>query len=151
MPVFITLGRVLFALLFIASGASKLIDISTTAQEIGGRVVMPQLLMPYVTQIENAVGMSINQVLAIAVGTIEAVSGLMVAFNFGIRFFSFVLIVFTAVATFYFHDFWNLTGAEARDNLIHFLKNVALIGALFMMFGYGSGRRGVEPDIYPER
>lgn len=151
MSAFITLGRVLFALLFIASGASKLIDIATTSQEIGGRVVMPNLLMPYVTQIENAVSMSINQVLAITVGAVEVVGGLMVAFNIAIRFFSFVLIVFTAIATFYFHDFWNLTGAEARDNLVHFLKNVALIGALFMLFGYGSGRRSAEPDIYPDR
>lgn len=151
MPVFITLGRVLFALLFVASGAAKLIDIAVTAQEIGGRIVMPQLLTPYVTQIENLVGLSINQVLAISVGAVEVVAGLMVAFNFGIRFFAFVLIVFTAIATFYFHDFWNLSGAEARDNLVHFLKNLALIGALFMLFGYGSGPRSAGSDIYPER
>ena len=150
MPAFITVGRVLFALLFIASGASKLIDIAATAQEISTKVIIPELLAPYAAQMETAAGMSTPQLLAIAVGTIEVVGGLMIALNVGVRFFAFLLIAFTAAATFYFHDFWNQTGSEARDNMVHFLKNVSIIGALLMLFGYGSQRRGVEP-AYQER
>ncbi len=37
---------------------------------------------------------------------------------------------------FYYHDFWNQTGADATNNLIHALKNLSLIGAVFMIAGY---------------
>jgi putative oxidoreductase len=48
-------------------------------------------------------------------------------------------------ATFYYHDFWNQTGPDARNNLVHALKNLSIIGALFMIAGYGRGARAVEP------
>jgi uncharacterized membrane protein YphA (DoxX/SURF4 family) len=53
--------------------------------------------------------------------------------------------VFVGLATFYYHDFWNQTGPDARNNLVHALKNLSLIGALFMIAGYGRGARVVEP------
>jgi uncharacterized membrane protein YphA (DoxX/SURF4 family) len=73
--------------------------------------------------------------LAIAAGTIELLCGLMIALNFGARFAAIVLILFVAAATFYFHDFWNQTGADARNNMIHALKNLSIIGALFIVAG----------------
>jgi uncharacterized membrane protein YphA (DoxX/SURF4 family) len=73
--------------------------------------------------------------LAIAAGTIELLCGLMIALNFGARFAAIVLILFVAAATFYFHDFWNQTGADARNNMIHALKNLSIIGALFIIVG----------------
>jgi putative oxidoreductase len=75
------------------------------------------------------------QMLAIAAGTIELLCGLMIALNFGARFAAIVLILFVAAATFYFHDFWNQTGADARNNMIHALKNLSIIGALFIVAG----------------
>jgi putative oxidoreductase len=73
--------------------------------------------------------------LAIAAGTIELLCGLMIALNFGARFAAIVLILFVAASTFYFHDFWNQTGADARNNMIHALKNLSIIGALFVIAG----------------
>jgi uncharacterized membrane protein YphA (DoxX/SURF4 family) len=80
-------------------------------------------------------GMPMAQMLAIAAGTIELLCGLMIALNFGARFAAIVLILFVAAATFYFHDFWNQTGADARNNMIHALKNLSIIGALFIVAG----------------
>jgi uncharacterized membrane protein YphA (DoxX/SURF4 family) len=65
--------------------------------------------------------------------------------NFGARFFAIILILFVATATFYFHDFWNQTGAEATNNMIHALKNLSLIGALFMIAGSGRIAKMQEP------
>jgi putative oxidoreductase len=69
----------------------------------------------------------------------------MIALNFGARFFAILLILFVAAATFYYHDFWNQAGPEARNNMVHALKNLALIGALFMIAGYGRMSRAPEP------
>jgi putative oxidoreductase len=134
MPAFIALGRVLFAVLFIVSGAFKLLDIAGTTQ-MTEKIVFPAALASYVSQLESMTGMPMAQMLAIAAGTIELLCGLMIALNFGARFAAIVLILFVAAATFYFHDFWNQTGADARNNMIHALKNLSIIGALFIVAG----------------
>ena len=121
MPVFITIGRVLFAVLFIVSGASKLLDLAATAQ-MTEKIVLPAALATYTSQLEGLTGMPMPQMLAIAAGALELICGLMIALNFGARFFAILLIVFVAGATFYFHDFWNQTGAEARNNMVHALE-----------------------------
>lgn len=87
MPAFVTFGRVLFAVLFIVSGASKLFDLTTTAQTITDKVVLPAAFATYTAQIEGATGMPMAQLLAIAAGSLELVGGLLIALNFGARFF----------------------------------------------------------------
>src|ERR1700744_2120734 len=134
MPAFVTLGRILFAVLFVFSGASKLLDLSATAQMMD-KIVLPSIVAPYTAQLETITGMPMAQMLAIASGALEVVCGLMIALNFGARFFAIILILFVAAATFYYHDFWNQTGPDARGNLVHALKNLSLIGALFMIVG----------------
>jgi uncharacterized membrane protein YphA (DoxX/SURF4 family) len=143
MPAFITFGRVLFAVLFIFSGAAQLLDLTATAQ-MTEKIVLPAALATYTAQFEGMTGMAMPQMLAIAAGALELICGIMIALNFGARFFAILLILFVAGATFYYHDFWNQTGPEARNNLVHALKNLSIIGALFMIAGYGRGARAVE-------
>jgi uncharacterized membrane protein YphA (DoxX/SURF4 family) len=145
MPAFITFGRILFAVLFIYSGATKLFAIQATSEFISAKVVIPALLAPYATQLETMTGMSTPQMLTIAVGAFEIISGLMIALNFGARFFAIILIFFVAAATFYFHDFWNQSPPENAKTLMEALKNLSIIGALFMIAGYGRVSRAVEP------
>jgi putative oxidoreductase len=144
MPAFVTFGRILFAVLFIFSGAAKLWDVSAAAQ-MTEKIVLPAVLTPYTGQLETLAGMPLSKILAIAAGAIEVICGLMIALNFGARFFAIVLILFVAAATFYFHDFWNQTGADAYGNLVHALKNLSIIGALFMIVGSSRTARLHEP------
>lgn len=144
MPAFVTFGRILFAVLFVFSGAAKLMDLSATAQ-MTEKIVLPAILAPYTAQLETITGMSIAHLLAIVSGAIEIICGVMIALNFGARFFAIILILFVAAATFYFHDFWNQTGTDARNNLVHALKNLSLIGALFMIAGSSRTAKVHEP------
>jgi uncharacterized membrane protein YphA (DoxX/SURF4 family) len=145
MPAFITFGRVLFAALFIVSGALKLYDITATAKVIAEKVIIPAALTTYTSQIETFTSMQMPQILAIAAGSLELICGIMIALNFGARFFSILLIFFVAATIFYYHDFWTQTGAESRNNMVHALKNLSIIGALFMIAGYGRASRTEEP------
>ena len=145
MPAFVTIGRVLFAVLFIVSGATKLFDLPATADMIASKVVIPAALTSYTSQLESLTGMETKQMLAIAAGAVELICGLMIALNFGSRFFSLLLILFVIAVTFYFHDFWNQTGADARGNLIHAMKNLSIIGALFIIAGLGRATRAADP------
>src|ERR1700753_955690 len=143
MPAFITFGRILFAVLFVYTGASKLFAIQMTADTIASKVVIPDVLAPYTQQLETLTGMPTPQVLAIAVGSFEVIAGLMIALNFGARFFAFLLVLFVCAVTFYFHDFWNQTSPGTAGTIIDALKNLSLVGALFIIVGYGRGPRVV--------
>jgi uncharacterized membrane protein YphA (DoxX/SURF4 family) len=111
MPAFITFGRILFAVLFIYSGATKLFGIQATADFIAAKVAVPALL----------------------------------ALNFGARFFSILLIFFVGATIFYFNDFWNQSPPENAKTLMDALKSLSIIGALFMIAGYGRAPRNAEP------
>ena len=145
MPALITFGRVLFAVLFIYTGATKLFGIQQTADFIASKVTIPTLIAPYTSQLETMTGMPMPQLLALSVGGFEIIAGLMIAVNFGARFFAILLIFFVLVATFYFHDFWNQSAPENARTLIDALKNLSIIGGLFMIAGYGRGSRSSEP------
>jgi uncharacterized membrane protein YphA (DoxX/SURF4 family) len=145
MPSFIIFGRVLFAALFIYSGATKLFGIQATADAIAAKVIIPAVIAPYTSQLETATGMPLPQMLAILAGAFEIIAGLMIALNFGVRFFAILLIIYIALVTYYFHDFWNQTPPDNGRTLVDALKNLSLIGALFMLAGYGRGPRIAEP------
>jgi putative oxidoreductase len=145
MPAFITFGRILFAVLFIYLGATKLFGIQATADFIATKVTIPTVLAPYTAQLETVTAMTTPQLLAIASGAFEIIAGLMIALNFGARFFSFLLIAYVAASTFYFYDFWNQAPPENGKTLVDALKNLSIIGALFMIAGYGRGARTAEP------
>ena len=113
MPAFITFGRILFAVLFIYLGATKLFDIAASADSSG---------------------------------VFEIIAGLMIALNFGARFFSILLIIYLAAATYYLYDFWDQTQPEnSKALIVDALKNLSLIGGLFMIAGHGPGPRTAEP------
>ena len=94
MPALFTFGRVLFAVLFIYTGATKLFAIPATADFIASKVTIPTLLAPYTSQLETLTGMPLPQLLAMSIGGFEILAGLMIALNFLARFFSILLIFF---------------------------------------------------------
>jgi putative oxidoreductase len=148
MPAFVTFGRILFAVLFIYSGAAKLfVGIKATSDFIATKVMttVPDVVTPYVTQLEGITGMPMPQMLAISVGAFEVIAGLMIALNFGARFFSILLIIFVAATTFYFHDFWNQPASSDGTMVLDALKNLSIIGALFIIAGYGRSSQTPEP------
>ncbi|MEW6767528.1 MAG: DoxX family protein [Pseudomonadota bacterium] len=138
MPPLVTLGRILFAILFVYAGADKLLDIAGFSQMIAGKVIpaLPAAIAPYTAQLEAAAGMPADRVLAILAGVLELVGGLAIALNIGSRLLAILLVIFIAVVTYYFHDFWNMTGADRTTNLYSALKNLSLIGGLLIVAGY---------------
>jgi uncharacterized membrane protein YphA (DoxX/SURF4 family) len=154
MNILFFIGRIAFALIFIVSGAMKLMDIGATASMIGAKVMIPAALAGVASQVESASGMQVPQLLAILTGVVELVGGLMIAVNIGTRFAAILLLVFTAAATFYFHDFWTMTGADRANNLAHALKNLSIIGGLLVFFVLGPWRPVVgmrDPEAPAQR
>jgi putative oxidoreductase len=55
-----------------------------------------------------------------------------------------LLLIFLGLATYYFHDFWHLSGQEAVAQQIQFMKNLGLAGAMLMIIANGSGAGSLE-------
>jgi len=153
MPIIFTLGRVLFVVIFLLSGATKLWDIPGTAAMVAAKVTVPAALAGLAAQAETMTGMQTPQLLAILYAAGEIIAGLMIVFNFGTRLAALALILLTIAATYYFHDFWNQAGPEQLDNMAHALKNLSIVGGLLVFFALGSWRplSEREGDHYPRR
>ena len=135
-----TLGRVLFVLIFIFSGVTKLLDIPGTAAMVAAKVTVPAAFAGLAAQAETLTGMQTPQLLAILYAAGELIAALMIVFNFGTRLAALALIVLTIAATYYFHDFWNQADPERLGNMAHALKNLSIIGGLLVLFALGSWR-----------
>jgi putative oxidoreductase len=102
------IGRLMIALLFLISGANKLMDISGTDVMI------------------RSVGLPGG--LALVVGLFEIVAGLALVFGVLTRFFAILLALFCLAAAFFFHN--QFTDPVQAAML---LKNVAIAGGLLCL------------------
>lgn len=109
------IGRILLAVIFIASGAGKLFDPAGTEALITG------------------VGLPAG--LAIPTGLFELVAGLAIALGFMTRIFAILLAGFCLVTAFFFH---NQFGDPMQ--LAMALKNVAIAGGLLCLFAHAQMR-----------
>ncbi|MFL5337754.1 MAG: DoxX family protein [Geminicoccaceae bacterium] len=115
-PYLALLGRLLLAVIFLLSGFSKLTGASGT-----------------IAYIESAGLPAPTLAYAVAL-VVELVGGLLLVVGFRTRLAALVLTLFTVAAAFGFHsDFAD------QNQMIHFLKNIAITGGLLQVVGFGAG------------
>ena len=70
---------------------------------------------------------------------------LFVILGYKARWGAAMLLVFLALATYYFHDFWIIEEPEKRaGEMIQFMKNLALAGAMLVIVGAGAGPWSID-------
>jgi len=119
-------GRVLLSLIFVLSGLNKIANWSGTAQYMAskGMVAVPFFL-----------GMAI---------LFELVGGLSVLTGFKARWGALALVLFLIPVTAIFHNFWAFEGMERQMQMIHFMKNLAIMGGLLSIVARGAGPGSVD-------
>ncbi|MGB6559579.1 MAG: DoxX family protein [Pseudolabrys sp.] len=129
----LAIGRILIAIIFVSSGVEKFMDLGATTSAIASKS------LPYA---------NVLAVLTI----VEAGGGLLIIFGWQTRLAALALAIFCAVAAYFFHDFWNqLPGPQHVNNMIHFMKNVSMIGGRLMLCAVGAGRYSLDGScIRPE-
>ena len=145
---FVLIGRILIAIIFVASGGEKVMDLGATAAAIESKnLPIPQMLAAYLPS-----GWTMPYVLAAATAVLELGGGALIILGWQTRLFAVLLAIFTAIAAYFFHDFWHYPpGAEHTNNMIHFMKNVSITGGLLMLAGVGAGRYSLDgPCIRPQ-
>jgi putative oxidoreductase len=79
---------------------------------------------------------------ALAIGVaaaIEIAGGLAIIFGFKAKLAAWVIFIYLIPVTFVFHNFWAVQGPEHIDTMIHFMKNVTIIGGFLMLAAFGAG------------
>jgi putative oxidoreductase len=70
--------------------------------------------------------------------------GVSVVVGYRARLGAALLAVFLVLATYYFHAFWKLDGQQQQEQMIHFMKNSALLGAMLFLVANGPGAGSVD-------
>jgi putative oxidoreductase len=115
------LGRILLASLFLMSGASKL--------------GAPAATMAYIA----SAGLPSAGVVYALTLVVEIGAGLLLLLGFQARLAAAVLALFTIAAAFLFHN-----NFADQNQIIHFLKNVAITGGLLQIAAVGAGRLSLD-------
>jgi putative oxidoreductase len=79
--------------------------------------------------------------LAIAV---EIGGAILLIIGWRTRWVAWLLVAFVAIATATAHRFWEFDAAQYGNQLNHFLKNIAILGGLLMLAGFGPGSRSLD-------
>jgi putative oxidoreductase len=115
------IGRVLFSVLFLVSFFFK---VTAYSQMVG-----------YAT----AKGLPMAGVGVAIAAVVELVGGLAILTGFQTRIAAWVLFLYLIPTSIYFHNFWTMTGMDQQNNMVHFLKNLAIMGGLLLLAANGPG------------
>ena len=119
-------GRILMSAIFIISGFAKLTDPAGAAGYM------------------SAAGVPSPDVLVYVAGIAELAGGLALLFGFLTRIAAIGLIVFLVLVNLSMHAFWAMPEPDAKTNMVQFVKNLAVMGGLFMVVAMGPGRYSID-------
>jgi len=121
-PVWLLIGRVTMASLFLPTGLRKLLDPDTFAAYLGKAGMFGPLYF-----------------WAVVAAAIEFFGACAVLVGFKTRFAAFLMILFSLSAAFLGHQFWTLEGRPYIEQLINFWKDFAIAGGFLILFVRGAG------------
>lgn len=116
------LGRIFLAAIYLVSGVNK--------------VMSPEATKGYMA----SKGMPLISLMFLGAVVVEIVGGLSILLGIKARFTAAVMVLYTLAAALIFHNFWALPPAEAQNQMIHFMKNLSIIGGFLLVVAFGPGR-----------
>lgn len=114
-------ARTLIALIFVLSGFGKISGFEGTVGYIASK------------------GLPLPELAAIGAIVVELGGGILLILGWRARWAAAAILVFTALAAFLFHNFWAVPPEQAQNQMIHFMKNISMMGGLLFVAIHGSG------------
>src|ERR1700676_4731959 len=120
-------GRVLLCTIFLMAAVGNKIphfsDVAKFMESAG--VPAPQLLL-------------VGAIAFLVVGSVSVIVG------YKARVGAALLFTFLVLASFYFHAFWKVEGQAQQEQMVHFMKNLSMMGAMLFITANGSGPRSLD-------
>ncbi|TWT95525.1 DoxX family protein [Neorhodopirellula pilleata] len=124
------LARIMIATIFLMSAVGNKIPKfdSVTEYMAAEGVPMPQVAL-------------VGAIVFLIAGSLSVIAG------FKIRIGAALLLVFLALATYFFHDFWTFEGQEQQTQMIQFMKNLSLMGTMVFLMANGAGQLSLDAKL----
>lgn len=119
-------GRILLALIFIISGFGKIPGWEGTAGYMASK------------------GMPMVPLFLAGAILVELVGGALLAIGFKARWAALAIFLFLIPTTLIFHAFWGVDPAQASREQVAFMKNLAIMGGMLMVFAFGPGAYSLD-------
>ncbi len=129
MKYFLLVIRILIGGMFVLAGVAK--------------IVFPEA---FISMMQGANMVFIQPFLWAAI-LLEIAGGIALIVGFRTKWAAIALLAFTVIVSFVIHTFWSLEGEAAQQEMFFFLKNVVIVGLLFLIIKFGSGRFALENRI----
>lgn len=72
---------------------------------------------------------------------------LSIALGYRARIGAGMLLIFLALATYFFHDYWTFEGEAAQAQTIQFMKNLSMMGTMLFIIANGSGKWSLDDRL----
>src|ERR1700730_14268940 len=116
------LGRLLLCTIFLLAAVGNKIphfgEVARIMESVG--IPAPHLLL-------------VGAIVFLLVGSVSVIVG------YKARLGAALLLTFLVLASYYFHPFWKLEGQAQQEQMIHFMKNLSMMGAMLFVLANGSG------------
>jgi putative oxidoreductase len=119
-------GRLLLGALFLVAGIRKIMFYSGS--------------VAYFTKL----GFPAPEVMAVLAILIEVGGAALLILGWQTRRISWLLVLFTIIATAMAHRFWEFDAPQYANQMNHFLKNAAIVGGLLYVAVLGAGKLSVD-------
>ena len=121
------IGRLMLAAIFLLSSVGKLTNFNGTAGMMADK------------------GIPAAQIMLVGAIAFEIAGGLSIVLGYKPRIGAILLLVFLVLATYFFHDFWKIADPkEKQEQMVQFLKNLAIMGAMVLIIANGTGPMSLD-------
>ena len=122
----VLIARVLLALMFLVAGIGKFTGLEGTAGYIASK------------------GLPLPQLLAFGTAALEVGGALLLIVGWKARWAALALAGFTLMASLIFHNYWALPVEQQMMQQLMFMKNLAVVGGLLVLFAFGAGSLSLD-------
>ena len=125
------LGRLLLCTIFLLAAVGNKVphfsDVANVMESVG--VPAPQFMLA-------------GAIVFLLAGSLSVIAG------YKARIGAVLLLAFLALASYYFHPFWKLEGQAQQEQMVHFMKNLSMMGAMLFIVANGSGPMSLDSWLH---
>jgi putative oxidoreductase len=101
-----------------------------------------------VAKFMESAGVPAPQLLLVGAIAFLLVGSILVIVGYKARIGAALLFTFLVLASYYFHAFWKVEGQAQQEQMIHFMKNLSMMGAMLFVVANGSGPMSLDSLLH---
>lgn len=136
-------GRISISLVFLFAAANKIFHWEESEQYFANSMAQWHQYAATMPKIQDFFGffLPLAPILLLIATIFEGLGGLLLFIGVRLKAGATLLILVLIPATIIMHPFWMVSGADAQMQMVMFLKNIGILGGLFLLLAAGGGKK----------